>query len=165
LYTNVEEWQNISKNAPWLNPIFLSVDLQESILTAKQSGAKYILMSRGILSTYYYNLNPYLQNLHDFNQSWETITRHLAGFAQPTAIIFLELPAEVANDRVLKRGRGQIRKMDTIDQMKKDRFLFDKYIKRLSNIPVHYVDASGTEQEVLNRIDSVLGLYLKEVTQ
>ncbi|GHV38887.1 hypothetical protein FACS1894187_18220 [Synergistales bacterium] len=164
LYADHDKWKLVSESAPWLNPVMLSVDLIEAIQAANVSGATYILMSRGILSTFYYNLPLYLKFYEDFDMAWEVLEQHLKAFVRPTAIFFFELPEQVAHNRVIKRGRGQLRAMDAVEQMKVDRANFVNYLKRLDDIPIHYIDADASQQEVLTRVDKVLQIYLGKVT-
>ncbi|MFR2883722.1 hypothetical protein [Veillonella nakazawae] len=46
---------------------------------------------------------------------------------QPTAIIYMDLPIEEAHNRVVKRNRGPLRKMDSIDQMHKDQYKLNEF--------------------------------------
>lgn len=162
LYSNQDIWNRICFEKPWLNPLLLSIDLQLALKKAKEEDAKYVLMSRGILSTYYYNYEAYMKKYNNFDNAWNELTTVLKGFIRPKAIIFFEIDEVEANKRVVKRNRGPLRKMDEIEIMKKDRKLFDKYLNRIEeNIPVHYINASGDEEEVTTQIEKVISKYLE----
>ncbi|AEM20989.1 hypothetical protein Bint_0355 [Brachyspira intermedia PWS/A] len=158
LYSDEKKWNEIRIKNPWLNPVMLSTDLIISINNAVENGAKYAVMSRGILSTYYYNIDAYGEE--DINIIWSKMQYHMKAFYKPTAIIFMNLPEEEAHKRILKRNRGPLREMDKIEKMKKDRLVFDDFIKRLENIPIHYIDALGSEEEVTDKIIKELKIYL-----
>lgn len=163
MYSDQKNWNKLTEEAPWLNPLLLSVDLQLAIQEAKKSDAKYILMSRGILSTYYYNYDAYINKYKTFDVAWDELNKVLKGFIRPTAIIFFEISAEEAHKRVVKRNRGTLRKMDQIENMRKDRLQFNTYIDKIKQeIPIYYIDASSDVKSVTNRIDKILFNYLKE---
>lgn len=162
LYSDKEIWNRIRVEAPWMNPLLLSIDLQLALQKAKEENAKYVLMSRGILSTYYYNYEAYMEIYKDFNVVWEKLTKVLQGFAYPKAIVFFELSAEEANKRVIKRNRGPLREMDKIENMTRDRELFDKYMERIKQeVPIYYIDASSEKDTVTSQIDDILSKYLE----
>lgn len=161
LYSDENRWHEIRRNNPWLNPMMTSVDLRVTMQEAIEKGAQYALMSRGILSTYYYNLDAYGQG--ELDSLWYQMEEHMKAFYRPTAIIFMDISEEQAYERVVKRNRGPLRKMDQVAQMKKDRIIFEEYIKRIGNIPVHYIDASGNEEQVTEIIIRQLETYMEMV--
>ena len=77
---------------------------------------------------------------------------HMKAFYMPAAIVFMDIPEEVAYERVVKRNRGPLRKMDEVDVMKKDKIRLQNYLAKMPNIPVYYIDATGTEEEVTKKI-------------
>lgn len=162
IYSDQKLWNKIRVEAPWINPLLLSIDLQLALQKAKEENAKYVLMSRGILSTYYYNYDAYMEIYKDFDLAWKELTKVLQGFARPTAIIFFELSVEEANKRVVKRSRGPLREMDKVENMTRDRILFEKYIGRIKQeVPIHYIDASSDRDLVTNKIDDIILKYLE----
>ena len=146
-----------STMAPWLNPIMISTDLRLAINNAVGEGAKYAFMSRGVLSTYYYNLDAYDS---DENIAWDMMQDHMEAFYMPTEIVFMDIPEEVAYERVVKRNRGSLRKMDKLEEMRKDKVRLQNYLSKLPEVPVHYIDATGTEEEVTQKIIEKLEGYL-----
>lgn len=152
LYSNSNNFYEISNLSPWFNTIMVSVDLRLAIKKAKIKGCKRIIMSRGLLSTYYYNYDAYLAN-----NKYDLLKKQLKGFYKPTVIIFLEIPIDEAHKRVVERNRGELRKMDYKEQMLKDEIFLKEKIKEL-DIPVYYVNATGTKEEVTNRIIEILKL-------
>lgn len=158
LYLQEKTWNNIRKEAPWLNTMMISTDLRIAVNTAVEEGARYAFMSRGVLSTYYYNLDAYA---NDENVAWDLMQEHMRAFYMPTAIVFMDIPENIAHQRVLKRNRGSLRKMDEVEQMQKDKIRLQRYLSKWSDIPVYYIDATGTEEEVTNRIIDKLQRHLK----
>lgn len=158
LYSNLDSWKIIRKENPWLNPILISADLRIAVEKAIQNEAKFAIMSRGIISTYYYNLDAYNSNERI---AWNMMKEHMNAFYKPTAIFFLDLSAEEANNRVILRNRGPLRQMDKVPEMKRDRERLISYIERMPDIPVHYINASGSEEEVTNRILEKMKGYIE----
>lgn len=157
LYSDINKWNKIRSLNPWINPLLLSVDLRLNIKNAILNNIKYIFMSRGILSTYYYNLDAYLEE-----NNWEQLTNHLRAFYIPSAIIFLEVPESIAYERVVTRNREILRKMDMLEQMKTDNILLHNYLNKLSiNIPIYCVDAVGDKDTISERIIEKLIKHLK----
>lgn len=149
LYSDEKRWNEVREQSPWLNPVMISTDLRLAISRAIEEGARYAFMSRGVLSTYYYNLDAY--DL-DENIAWDMMQSHMKAFYMPTAIVFMDIPEEIAYERVVKRNRGPLRKMDKVEEMKKDKIRLQNYLAKMPNIPVYYIDATGTEEEVTNKI-------------
>lgn len=163
IYADQQRWNRIRIEAPWMNPLLLSIDLQLALKKARQENAGYVLMSRGILSTYYYNMDAYLEVYKNFDTAWKELSAVLKGFARPAAIIFFELPAEEAHKRVVERNRGPLREMDKIENMTRDRERFEMYMARIDeNIPIHYIDAGSDRDSVTGRVDEILSKYLGE---
>ena len=158
LYSDEIKWNEIRRLNPWLNPILISTDLRIAMNTAIKEKSKYAIMSRGILSTYYYNLDAYQEQ--DWKKQWIKMEKHMKAFYKPYVIIFMEIEEDEAYQRVVKRNRGPLRAMDQIEQMKKDRKLFKNFLSMLSDIPVHYVNASGSEESVTSNIVKELERYL-----
>lgn len=149
LYAEEQRWNDVRELSPWLNPIMISTDLRLAINSAIEEGARYAFMSRGVLSTYYYNLDAYNS---DENKAWDMMQDHMKAFYMPTAIVFMDIPEEVAYERVVKRNRGPLRKMDKVDEMRKDKIRLQNYINKISDVPVYYIDATGTKEEVTKKI-------------
>lgn len=149
LYADEQRWNGVREQTPWLNPIMISTDLRLAISRAVEEGARYAFMSRGVLSTYYYNLDAYDS---DENKAWDMMQGHMKAFYMPTAIVFMDIPEEVAHERVVKRNRGPLRKMDERDEMKKDKIRLQNYLAKMPHVPVYYIDAIGTEEEVTKKI-------------
>lgn len=158
LYKNQENWELIRKEMPWLNPLLISIDLRESINVAAKGGAKCALMSRGIISTYYYNLDAFPEG--DFESRWNHMQKFMNAFYVPSLIIFLDISEEEANKRVKLRGRGPLRKMDQIEQMRKDKIFLQKCLERLHSIPVIHVNGEGTVSEVTTQIVTAIDNFM-----
>ena len=158
LYSQELQWNDVRTVAPWLNPIMISTDLRIAINNAIEEGAKYAFMSRGVLSTYYYNLDAYDS---DENKAWEMMQDHMKAFYMPSAIIFMDIPEEVAYERVVKRNREPLRKMDEIEEMQKDKIRLQNYLSKLPDVSVYYIDATGTEDKVTRKIIEKLEGHLE----
>lgn len=157
LYSDEHLWNDVRTQSPWLNPIMISVDLRLAIKRAVDEGASYAFMSRGVLSTYYYNLDAYDS---DENRAWHMMQNHMKAFYIPEAIVFMDIPEEVAYERVVKRNRGPLRTMDEVGEMRKDKIRLQNYLAKMPNFPVYYIDATGNEEEVTNRIIEKLERHL-----
>ena len=158
-YKSSYDWNVLRKKVPWLNPVLLSVDLKFALKKAANDNAICALMSRGILSTYYYNIDAFEGD--NLDAKWIEMEKYMVSFPYPQAIFFLEVSPEIARNRVLKRNREPIRPMDNVDQMKEDRLKFKEYYQRLPSIPLHFVDAEKTENEVTLQIADILKGYMK----
>lgn len=157
LYSEEKRWNDVREASPWLNPIMISTDLRLAINKAMDEGARYAFMSRGVLSTYYYNLDAYGT---DENITWDIMEEHMKAFYMPTAIIFMDIPEEVAHERVVQRNRGPLRKMDEVEEMRKDKIRFQSFLDKLPDIPVYYIDATGTKEEVTRKIVEKIEGYI-----
>ena len=80
------------------------------------------------MSTYYYNLDAYDS---DENKAWDMMQSHMKAFYMPDAIVFMDIPEEVAYERVVKRNRGPLRKMDEVDEMKTDKIRLQNYLAKM----------------------------------
>lgn len=163
LYKDIDSWEEIRHATPWLNPLLLSIDLKLALQKAKQEEAKFVLMSRGILSTYYYNLDTYISKYITLEQAWEGLTVDLRSFQRPKALIYFDIPADVAYERVVKRNRGPLRQMDQIEQMKSDHLLLQRYLDLFKDdFPIHFIDGSADQDSVTKSIETILSLYLEK---
>lgn len=158
-YSNPENWEVLRRELPWLNPLFLTVNLLRALQQAEREGCRFALMSRGLLSTYYYNADAY----EPPEKALEYIQQDLKSFPMPSAVFFLELSPEEAHRRVQKRARGQLRVMDTVEAMRRDRQIFENYIALLPpSVPVYRIDASQTPEQVTACIQAEILKYLGE---
>lgn len=164
LYSNKPIWKQVHKEHPWMNPVLLSMDLRLAVEEAERVGSKYILMSRGILSTYYYNFGTFHDRYGEFEKAWDELHKLLKGFVLPDVIIFFDLSPEEAHERVVKRNREPLREMDMVDKMKSDLVLFEQFIDRLDkNIPIHYIDGSMSKNQVTENIRTILSNYMEGI--
>lgn len=161
LYKDNVQWEKIRKSSPWLNPLLISVDLRQSLQLAAQSGAKCALMSRGIVSTYYYNLDAYPGET--FDERWLNMSPHMAAFYKPTAIIFMDIDEQEAHKRVTIRNRGPLRKMDQIEQMQKDKVFLQRCLEKINDVPVHHISANQDMSKVTDDIIQIITKYLGEI--
>ncbi len=161
MYADHQRFAQISTSAPWLNPVLLSLDLALALRSMEGTDERFAIMSRGILSTYYYNIGPYTKHYADEQDAWQTITQHLNSFHRPSAIIFLEISTDEAYRRVVARNRGPLRLMDHKAQMQRDRETLSRYLTQIdAAIPVHYIDAERPEAVLTEAIIEVMRGYL-----
>lgn len=161
LYNDKAKWEEIRKSSPWLNPLLISADLRQALCHAKRSGAQCALMSRGIVSTYYYNLDAYTGLT--FDERWANMSPHMTAFYKPTAIVFLDIDEYEAHKRVKIRNRGPLRNMDQIEQMQKDKFFLQHCLEKISDVPVHYINAKQDISKVTDEIIQVITKYLEKI--
>ena len=158
LYSNKAQWDCLRRSIPWFNLVFLSADLHAAIEYALKKKSACALMSRGILSTYYYNLDSWSNREEE--TAWKLMEKYMKSFYLPTAIFFLEVTETEAHERVIKRNREPLREMDRLEQMRSDYSKLLRYLSRFSEIPVHHI--SGMEsppvvtQKILERIRTYL---------
>jgi len=157
LYGDSVRWEKVCAQAPWLNGLLISIDLRLALAKGAREGAKFALMSRGILSTYYYNQPMFQDAFNDEQSAWQELSNTLKGFEKPSAIIFFELAPDIAHQRVVKRARGTLRKMDQVESMVEARQAFDKLISKIATgIPVHYVNADQHEADVTAEVSELI---------
>lgn len=157
LYSDKERWLDVSAAIPWLNPLLVSVELLHGMRQAAQENYDCVLMSRGILSTYYYNMPAFNRLSKSENEIWDYLAFFLKGFIVPKAIVFLDLEPEVAFERVIKRNRNPLRPMDQIENMRKDKERLYRYLERLSPAPKLYIiNADQPSEAVTEQICACL---------
>lgn len=149
LYSDLDKWKIIRREMPWLNVVAISADLRLTMAEAVKKGAQYAIMSRGILSTYYYNLDAYSK---EDDVAWEKMKCDMKAFYYPTAILFLDIDEETAHDRVVHRNRGPLREMDHVEKMKEDKKRIMEYLTKLDSVPVFHVNGNGSEEQVTEEI-------------
>ena len=158
LYSNKAQWDCLRRSIPWFNLVFLSADLHAAIEYALKKKSACALMSRGILSTYYYNLDSW-SNLEE-ETAWKLMEKYMKSFYLPTAIFFLEVTETEAHERVIKRNREPLREMDRLEQMRSDYSKLLRYLSRFSEIPVHHISGMESPPVVTQRILERIRTYL-----
>ena len=158
LYQDPLRWKQICTTAPWLNGLLITIDFRMALARASFEGARFALMSRGILSTYYYNWPMFRDFCRDDDHAWSALTQTLRGFVNPSAILFFELSPDVAHQRVAKRARGPLRKMDQVENMVSDRRAFEQLLNNVAaDIPVYYINSDQSERAVTVEAGQLLG--------
>lgn len=162
LYADKERWFKLSASLPWLNPLLVSVDLFHGMKQAVLENYDCVLMSRGILSTYYYNMPAFSKLCQNETEIWDYLGFFLKNFIAPKAVIFLDIAPEYAFERVVKRNRGTLRPMDRIENMRKDRERLYHYLYRLSPAPkVYIIDANQSLDAITEQICASLAPHLE----
>lgn len=161
LYKDQAGFRQLEPQVPWLNPLFILVDLYVAVTKLQEQGYPFLLMSRGIFSTLYYNWEPFVQAGLEREDAWQQISEICSDFIRPTAVVFLDVPIEVAFTRIEARNRLPRRESDSIPGLERSRTAFHNLFERFQNeIPVHHVNGVGTTEAVTERIVSVLRPYL-----
>lgn len=157
LHQDRERWEKIADTVPWLNPLFIALETRSCLQEALDENADCVLMSRGLISTYYYNLPPLVKRGMTEPEALSFLSSIISETMRPNFVIFLELPPEEAHRRVELRHRGPLRKMDQLANMEKDIKKLKEYVAYVHNdVPVRYLDASGDKYEVQKRIAAVI---------
>ena len=157
LYMNKDGWTEVCNKYPWLNVLFISIDLILNIQKAKENNADFIIMSRGIISTYYYNLTNFLNYYNNEDMAWSKLNELMTIFPIPKSIFIIDVPPEVAYQRVVKRARGELRPMDHIENMRLDKVMLNTIIERLSlSSIVHVIDGDDEKHIVTKRLISLI---------
>lgn len=157
LHHDKPRWAEIADSVPWLNPLFIALEARACQEEAIKENKDCLLMSRGLISTYYYNLPPLLKWGMSEEEGLAFLRSIITECMRPSAVIFLELPPEEAHKRVELRHRLPFRKMDELESMEKDIKKLKEYAAYVHNyVPVHYVDASGDKYEVQKKIEKVV---------
>lgn len=157
LYADAALRNRMRRDTPWLTPLLFSADLRLAVRHAVEQGATYALVDRGILSTYFYNLAAYSE---DFEEAWVAMQPHMVAFYRPTVTVFLDVDVQIAHERVVRRRRGELRKMDMPEQMLKDRTLLMNCQARLPEVPFCRIDGAQRQEEVTAEIMACLAGYL-----
>nr|MCR5164996.1 hypothetical protein [Thermoguttaceae bacterium] len=74
-------------------------------------------------------------------------------YPKADGIFFLDLPADVAHERVVKRARGPLRLMDAETAMRKDRQTFGWLMENAAeDIPGRIIDANRKQHVITDEI-------------
>lgn len=129
LYLNTTDWSSFAKDAWWVNPLFLLFDILDKVKSLQKSDIQYILMSRGLISTYIYNMNPEITPKEAIKQ----LDPILFNFPYFKRIFFLDLPIEIAYERIIARNRQPLRQTDCIDGLNRNLELLNIICNHLQN--------------------------------
>jgi len=161
LYRDKDNWPEVRVSVPWLNPLLLMVDLYKLMLNALRDGIRVVLMSRGLVSTYYYNIDAYEALGFTFEEAWVEMSNLCRPFVAPRAIFILDIPIKTARERIIKRNRLPLRAMDEEKGLLRNQRLFREILSRIDPaIPVHHIDAKQTEEHVTRDIYEAIKIYV-----
>jgi dTMP kinase len=142
-YQDLRQFLSLKQTDWHINILFLLLDFLQGIKQAHQNKAEFIIMSRGILSTYYYNLDIESKNNLDFNSIIKKLDLILSHFPPPTKIFFLDVQPSLAYERVQLRKDKPTRIMDNLDQLVRDKDLFESMIIHFSpRLRIQKIDGS-----------------------
>lgn len=162
LYSDKERWEQFRFKYPEVNPALIGYDLADTLRVCAGAGYKLVLLSRGRLSTYYYNLGPYEVRSVNRSAALEKCRRDMSHYPKANGIFFLDLPADVAHERVVKRARGPLRQMDAEAAMRKDRQTFGWLMENAAeDIPVRIIDANRKQHVITDEICRAIREQLK----
>lgn len=163
LYSDKERWEQFRFKYPEVNPSLIGCDLADTLRVCSEAGYKMVLLSRGRLSTYYYNLEPYEARYADRFEALEACRRNMSHYPKANGIIFLDIPADVAHQRVIKRARGPLRRMDAEASMLRDRQTFGWLMENAAeDIPVRIIDANREQSVITEEICQVIRRQMAE---
>jgi thymidylate kinase len=129
LHKNPEMFNYFKVHFPELHPRLILLDFLMNILIASKQKVDFILMARGSISTVLLQQPLYLKKYP--NHQPISIFDDMQYFKNGDLVFFLDLPFEVALQRVIDRNREPLRTIDHIDQMSKDRQTFFDIVKKL----------------------------------
>ncbi|MBR0191293.1 MAG: hypothetical protein IJQ31_04420 [Thermoguttaceae bacterium] len=153
LYADKERWEQFRFKYPEVNPALIGYDLADTLRVCAEAGYKLVLLSRGRLSTYYYNLGPYESRCANRSAALEKCRHDMIHYPKADGIFFLDLPADVAHERVVKRARGPLRLMDAEAAMRKDRQTFGWLMENAAeDILVRIIDANRGQSVITDEI-------------
>ena len=131
-YSNVQYYQKLRRLEPEMNLIFLLFDLYYGLKEIIRKKPDIILMSRGLLSTYYYNYDLFYSKTQSHHKSLINAFRKLSTilkyFYKPNKIYFLAIDPQIAYERIKNRNKNQFRKMDQLNHLKKDKVILETLI-------------------------------------
>jgi len=162
LYADKERWERFRFKYPEINPSLIGYDLADTLRVCAEVGYKLVLLSRGRLSTYYYNLGPYEARCANRSEALKACRRDMSHYPKASGIFFLDLPADVAHKRVVKRARGPLRQMDSTAAMLRDRQTFGWLMENAAeDIPVQIIDANRDSRLITDEICRSIGEQLE----
>ena len=119
------------------------------------------LVERGItVVTDRYYFSSYAYHSVDMDMDWVIGANSVsAGLLRPTLTVFLDVPVELAMERI-RRGRDRVELFEKEDRLQKTRSLYFEAFRRLKNEEtVAVVDGSGPEDEVAGRVWAAVRPY------
>ncbi|MDG5788349.1 deoxynucleoside kinase [Evansella sp. AB-P1] len=164
LYQDQKNYTKLQEEVPWLNPLFVMVDLYTKLQQITEEGYNYIFMSRGLFSTLYYNLEAFERAGNTPKEAWDEIYFLCTEFIRPKATIFLDIPIETALLRIEQRNRLPKRESDTEEGLQRSLKSFQMIFEQFSGeVPIHYVSGVGAEMDVTKRICNEIKPYLRGI--
>ena len=112
------------------------------------------LVERGItVVTDRYYFSSYAYHSVDMDMDWVIGANSVsAGLLRPTLTVFLDVPVELALERI-RRGRDHVELFEKEDRLRKTRALYFEAFERLKGTEaVAVVDGAGTQDEVARRV-------------
>ena len=119
------------------------------------------LVERGVtVVTDRYYFSSYAYHSVDMDMDWVIGANSVsAGLLRPTLTVFLDVPVELAMERI-RRGRDRVELFEREDRLRKTRALYFEAFERLKKAEtVAVVDGSGTEDEVAQRVWAAAAPY------
>jgi thymidylate kinase len=164
LYKDKAGFAFVEEHLPWLNPAFISVDCLESLRRVDET-TDVLLFSRGLLSTYVYNLPPLERNLGSRDSAFRLLDRLLTTMPTPDLVLYFDIPVDEAYRRVLKRsGTEPLRGRETLRGLAETHDLFEWILsqRRLRDLNMVRVDAALPEHDLTQTLIDHLVALLNE---
>lgn len=162
LYMNQKTFLSVAKELPWLNLFLILTNLHLEVLKAQKRGNDLVLMSRGIFSTFFFNRDFFLSHGLTSQEATEILYFFLNGFFIPSAVIYIDIPIEVAHARVLKRNRIPLREIDSYEGLTENLRFFNEAFELLGNqTPILKIDGNRSQEIVANDIAVIIKRHIK----
>ena len=119
------------------------------------------LVERGVtVVTDRYYFSSYAYHSVDMDMDWVIGANSVsAGLLRPTLTVFLDVPVELALERI-RRGRDRVELFEKEDRLRKTRALYFDAFERLKETEtVAVVDGDGPEDEVAERVWAAVSPY------
>lgn len=153
LYQNKKAWPSVFRSCPWLNPLFIKADFYSKLEYIEPDDHSFILMSRGIVSTYTYNLPAF----KSIPEGLIILDNLLLNFPYPELVFYIDVDINIALSRIIERNRQPLRENDTLDGLCEINALTKKVLQHLSNkINVYYIDGRLSESNITRKIANII---------
>lgn len=148
LMTQREAFGLVSSAVPWLLPLLLSADMRADLMRRAYGRGDILLMCRGYLSTLCYHRNAFIRAGLDGVAAWSAVEKACSPFPEPTQIVFLDVPPDIAWERI-ERQSDPVRLPMSRDDMEREHALWTEAADRLSvRIPILRIDATAAPDVV-----------------
>ncbi|XMB85419.1 deoxynucleoside kinase [Mycoplasmatota bacterium WC44] len=116
-YNNDEYFRDTCDLYPWINPLFVAIDLFSAMKKAREENRDVVLMARGVVSTYVLYMEHFRKKYKELAKL--EMMKILNIFFQPSVIYYLDIEPDECKNRLVTRDReDRNRKMDRLENLK-----------------------------------------------